>query len=183
MPSAFAHAFSAYAFNSVYAETFRNPRVWIAGMICAAIPDADVISFSLGIPYESLWGHRGITHSLFFSALFGIVIAFIFFRKRNGKNQLIIASYLALCTASHGILDAMTTGGEGVALFAPWDLERYFLPWQVIKVSPIGIEKFFSEWGLRVIVSEFIWVGIPGLILIGLARIVRLIKSKKTPVH
>jgi inner membrane protein len=73
----------------------------------------------------------------------------------------------------------MTTGGEGIALLAPWDLERYFLPWQVIKVSPIGIEKFFSEWGLRVIISEFIWVGIPGLIVIGMARLIRVVKERR----
>lgn len=177
MPSAFAHAFSAYAFNHTMSETFRNPKVWIAGIFCAAIPDADVISFSLGIPYESLWGHRGMTHSLLFAFFLGLTIALIFFRKRSGKNQLIIALYFFICAASHGLLDAMTTGGEGIALLAPWDQERYFLPWKVIQVSPIGIEKFFSEWGLRVIVSEFIWVGIPCLLIIGISK---WLKRKKT---
>ncbi len=173
MPSAFAHAFSAYAFNHTMSDTFRQPKVWIAGIFCAAIPDVDVISFSLGIPYESLWGHRGMTHSLLFSFLLALVVALIFFRKRSGKNQLIIALYLGICGASHGLLDAMTTGGKGIALFAPWDQERYFLPWKVIQVSPIGIEKFFSEWGLRVIISEFIWVGIPCLLIIGFAKLMR----------
>ena len=30
----------------------------LVGM-CAVLPDADVLAFRFGIPYESVWGHRG----------------------------------------------------------------------------------------------------------------------------
>lgn len=55
----------------------------------------------------------------------------------------------------------MTTGGMGVALFSPFSSRRYFLPWQVIRVSPIGITQFLSRWGLRVIASEIVWIWLP----------------------
>jgi inner membrane protein len=45
--------------------------------------------------------------------------------------------------ASHGILDAMTDGGLGVAFFSPFDDTRCFFPFRPIKVSPIGL-SFFS---------------------------------------
>lgn len=65
----------------------------------------------------------------------------------------------------HGFFDAMTNGGLGVAFFAPFDNTRYFLPWQPIQVSPIGVANFFSEWGLSVIISEFLWIWLPALVL------------------
>ncbi len=52
---------------------------------------------------------------------------------------------------SHGVLDAMTTGGEGVAFFAPFDNSRYFLPWREIKVSPIGAAKFLATGGYKLL--------------------------------
>ena len=35
------------------------------GVMCASLPDLDVIGYWLHVPYESFWGHRGISHSLF----------------------------------------------------------------------------------------------------------------------
>ena len=194
MASAFAHALSAYALSRVIplsvGATFpeaaatppkgvlrknsrllfdSNPRVIIAlGIFCAVIPDADVIAFGLGIPYEHVLGHRGITHSFVFAVALGILLTALFFRpeKYSPKQRTIIAAYLIVATASHSMLDALTTGGLGVAFFAPFDNSRYFFPWRVIKVSPIGVGKFFSEWGLRVLKSELVWVGIPSVILI-----------------
>jgi inner membrane protein len=51
--------------------------------------------------------------------------------------------------ASHGILDAMTNGGLGVALLSPLDTTRYFRPWRPIQVSPISLRRFFSDEGVR----------------------------------
>ena len=73
-----------------------------------------------------------------------------------------------LTAASHGALDALTTGGLGVAFFSPWDLERYFFSFRPIRVSPLGIKAFFSSRGLRVLASEFWWVGLPCAAALGL---------------
>src|SRR6267378_8050335 len=55
--------------------------------------------------------------------------------------------FFFLATASHGLLDAMTNGGLGVAFFAPFCDTRYFLPWQPIVVSPaIDPRALRSAW-------------------------------------
>tara|TARA_R100001369_G_scaffold4044_8_gene12153 strand:+ start:56088 stop:56330 length:243 start_codon:yes stop_codon:yes gene_type:complete len=73
---------------------------------------------------------------------------------------------LFLSTLSHGVLDAMTSGGKGVGFFIPFDNSSYFFPFREIKVPPIGIEKFFSEWGINVILSELKYIAIPCFIIL-----------------
>jgi inner membrane protein len=68
-------------------------------------------------------------------------------------------------TASHGALDALTNGGLGVAFFAPFSNARYFFPWRPVEVSPIGVAPFFSEWGVRVLESELVWLWLPAAAL------------------
>ncbi|MBR9860187.1 metal-dependent hydrolase [bacterium] len=167
MASAFGHGFLAFAFNRVLPNVLRDRKVWLWGMFCAIIPDADVISFSFGIPYESFWGHRGFTHSILFAILLASLITFFF----KSKPKVVLWIYFFFCTVSHGILDAMTTGGRGIAFFSPLNNERFFLPFRPIKVSPIGIDRFFGERGLQVIQSEIVWIGIPGLLIIAIAWI------------
>jgi inner membrane protein len=162
MASAFGHALTAVALGSSYPKRMTNWKFWFLGIICSILPDADVLSFKLGIPYDSFWGHRGFSHSLLFALVIGVIISFSFFRKDllsiKGVGYIF---FFFICTASHSILDAMTNGGLGVAFFSPWDEARYFFSWRPIKVSPIGIENFFSDWGKRVVLSELIWIGIP----------------------
>jgi len=74
-------------------------------------------------------------------------------------------TYFFVATASHGFLDAMTNGGLGVAFFSPFDNTRYFLPWRPIVVSPISVNRFFSERGLAVLQSELLWIWIPAGLL------------------
>ena len=172
MASAFGHAFAAVALGTSFSKQLRTWKFWLLGIICSIIPDADVLSFQFGIPYEHFWGHRGFTHSLLFAFLLGIVITLVFYRKRFLTWQgLALIFFFALCTASHSLLDAMTSGGLGVAFFSPWDNTRYFLPWRPIQVSPIGAENFFSEWGLRVIKSEALWIGGPALVYISVSQV------------
>ena len=117
-----------------------------------------------------------MTHSIFFAAVIAALFTLLFFKKDNKK--LLIFFYLFLATVSHGLLDAMTTGGEGVAFFSPFENSRYFLPWREIKVSPIGASKFFSEGGLRVIKSELIWIGIPSVILLSFSYVLKKFVTK-----
>lgn len=176
MASVFGHAVLAIAIGQGLPKKNRDWKVYILGIICTIFPDADVISFRLGIPYESFWGHRGFSHSLLFAVIMGLLIVLLFYRQklrsREGLNYMV---FFSLCTASHGILDAMTTGGLGVAFFSPWDQTRYFFPLRPIKVSPIGIGNFFSEWGLKVLKSEFIWIVMPSVVF---SVIIRLIKKE-----
>ena len=85
--------------------------------------------------------------------------------------------YFFLATASHGFLDSMTDGGLGVAFFAPFDNRRYFLSWTPIRVSPIGIGRFFTSRGYAVLQSELLWIWVPSGVLIGSALFLRRRKS------
>ena len=174
MASAFGHAVTAVALGNMYPERMVSWKFWVLGAICAIMPDADVVAFAFDIPYDHRWGHRGFTHSLLFALITGIVVTFLFFRNNlNTKMALGFILYFTLCTASHGILDAMTTGGRGVAFFSPWNDARYFLPWRPIAVSPIGVGNFFSEWGRRVVLNELVWIGIPSMVFVVLGKIVK----------
>ncbi len=167
MASAFSHALAAAAMGSFYSAKQFGWRSWVLGMLCAILPDADVISFSLGIPYEHVLGHRGFTHSFLFALIWGWIVCELFFRKvpRGSKTWWMLCGYFFLCTASHAVLDALTNGGLGVAFFAPFDNSRYFFPWRPVQVSPIGVENFFSEWGWRVIKSELFYLALPSLVI------------------
>ena len=173
MASAFTHAFVALAAGRVYSSPAGVPaRFWVLSALCAVMPDADVLAFVFRVPYGAVLGHRGLTHSLAFALLTGVVVVLAFFRGEGfGKGALVV--YFFLVTASHGVLDALTDGGLGVAFFAPFDPTRYFFPWRPLVVSPIGVGSFFSGWGLAVILSEFVWVWLPSLLFVFVALALR----------
>ena len=113
-------------------------------------------------------------HSLVFAALMTLVIvAFGFRHGVTGMHPVSMWLYFFLATASHGLLDAMTDGGLGVAFFAPFNNRRYFLPWTPIRVSPIGVGRFFGARGLAVLQSEFIWIWVPTILLAVMALLLR----------
>ena len=71
MASAFGHAALGATLGKLLLPDHRHWPYWVAAGICAALPDVDSVGYRLGVPYASLWGHRGLTHSL----LAAIVIA------------------------------------------------------------------------------------------------------------
>lgn len=178
MPTIFSHAI----FATVAGKSFSKQSGWflVLTAICAMIPDADVISFSFGVSYGSMFGHRGFTHSIFFALLFGSFIGFLVHKYLKTKISLAkLICFFSLATFSHPLLDMMTNGGLGVALFAPFSGERFFFPWRPIVVSPIGF-GFFSSRGLSVILSEMIWVWIPSFILFLSVKLIRRFRNNKT---
>jgi inner membrane protein len=142
-------------------------------MLCSVLPDLDLIGFRFGIPYGNFWGHRGFTHSLLFATLLAVLVSILAFRRLPGASLRWIWSFLFLATASHGFLDAMTDGGLGAAFFSPFNNDRYFLPWRPIRVSPIGIGRFFTERGLDVLRSELLWIWLPAALLAALVWLLR----------
>ncbi len=151
----------------------------MTGAICSVIPDLDVIGFRFGIRYGDFWGHRGFTHSILFAALLASAATLtVFHHVSPGLDRLRMCIYLFLATASHGFLDAMTDGGLGVAFFAPFDNNRYFLPFRPIHVSPIGAGRFFTHRGLEVLQSELLWIWLPAALV---ALSVWLIRRRAAP--
>jgi inner membrane protein len=117
------------------------------------LPDADVIGFFLGVDYGSPWGHRGFTHSLVFAGLVGLVAGVMAGSLRRPSRRIWLLATLVV--SSHPLLDTLTNGGLGCALFWPFDDTRYFAPWRPIPVSPIGL-AFISPYGVMVAAAELI---------------------------
>lgn len=160
MPTLFTHAAVAVAAGQVYPRRPLPFYFWVVSIYCAILPDADVLAFAAGIPYEHMLGHRGLSHSFVGSALIGALGAWRMNSRMDwGFKRLWL--YFTLVTATHGLLDALTNGGHGIAFFAPFSNERYFFPWTPVTVSPIGAYHFFTSRGLAVMASEVKWVWLP----------------------
>jgi inner membrane protein len=173
MASAFGHAAVSLALNQTGLVKQYSWRLMACGVVLSVLPDADSVGFTLGVPYGSFWGHRGFSHSILFAVLISIFTQVLLFRNGKSLGEAIrVFLFLFLSCVSHSILDAMTTGGLGVAFFSPFDNARYFLPFRPIKVSPISINAFFNGKGWAVIQSESIWIGIPCILIIICSRII-----------
>jgi inner membrane protein len=170
--SIFSHAAVALALAPVVLPGRIPVRLAALGAFASVLPDADVAGFRLGIAYGELLGHRGVTHSLPFAALLALALLPLA-GSSPPASRARIWLYLALATASHGVLDALTNGGLGVAFVAPLSGRRYFFPVQPIEVSPIGAAAFFSAWGRRVIASELLWIWLPSAVLATVAVVWR----------
>ncbi|PZS58085.1 metal-dependent hydrolase [Stenotrophomonas maltophilia] len=183
MPSIITHAAVPLALWCAADRGRIPPRLLAAGVIAAMLPDADVLAFALHIPYADAFGHRGASHSLLFAGVLAALAAVLaFFGNRRswsaphspgshrpwsaGVCQPTVAStvqaavFVFICAASHPLLDAMTSGGLGVALAWPWSEQRFFAPWRPIRVSPFA-PQFFSARGLATLLSELRWVWLP----------------------
>ena len=97
----------------------------------------------------------------------------IFFKKDKIFSKSWFAKFIFffLITMSHGILDAFTNGGLGIALLAPFDNTRYFFPYRPIPVSPIGIGSFLSGWGAAVLAAEIVCIWIPLFLIVYLKKL------------
>lgn len=165
MPTILTHALIPVAAGIALGTKRLPPRLVATGMAAAMLPDADVVAFTLGIEYAHALGHRGASHSLVFALACGALAA-------CGARWLKVSAvtafvFIALAAASHPLLDMLTDGGLGVALFWPWSEARHFAPWRVIEVSPFA-NRFFSARGAEVLLSELRWVWLPVLSLAGL---------------
>jgi inner membrane protein len=126
MASAFSHAIIALTMGQAYKNHLINWRVLLLGVVCSIVPDVDVMGFRYGIQYGDMWGHRGFTHSFLFAALLSAGLTVGWYGRKPRAAMAGLFLYLFLCTVSHGVLDAMTDGGLGVAFFSPFDTSRNF---------------------------------------------------------
>ncbi len=163
MPTIFTHAVVPLAIAVAAGRGHISPKLAVAGAVFAILPDADVVAFRFGIDYADTWGHRGATHSFAFAAICAGALALIW---KEARSVLGIA-FLTFAMASHGLLDTLTDGGLGAALYWPFDNARIFAPETPVRVSPIG-RGFFSARGLETILSELRWIWLPCLGLAGL---------------
>ena len=173
MPTIFSHAIFAAVTGKAFLKKPVSAGFWFLTAVCAMIPDADVLSYSFGAERGGMFSHRGFTHSIVFAVLFGTFAAFIARRFLKAPfSSARLAVFFSLATFSHPLLDMLTNGGSGVALFAPLSGRRFAFPWRPIEVSPIGL-RFFSDRGRAVILSEMLWVWLPATAIFVLSLIVR----------
>jgi inner membrane protein len=185
MASFFGHSMGALAIGYC-GKTKKVPwRFWFLAILCGFIPDADVIGYQLGIPYGSMLGHRGFSHSILFALIMAGLALLLFLCgnsqtvrsfRLNGKRYYLVFFFIML---SHSLFDALTTGGHGVGFFIPYSEKRYFFPWRPILVSPLGIQRFFTHRGLEIILNVTYWIGLPSVIMVALVYAIRIILSRK----
>jgi inner membrane protein len=159
MPTIFTHPAVPLALGLGLGAHTISRRLLLAGVALSMLPDLDVLAFQFAIPYEAGLGHRGFSHSLIFAALVALLGALLL--RRYQERFVPSLLFLLIVTVSHGVLDALTNGGHGIAFFWPYSLERYFAPVQFIEVSPLSAVRFFSPRGATVLMSEFLWVWLP----------------------
>jgi inner membrane protein len=159
MPTALTHALAGLGVGALLAP---GPMSWpyhALTPVLGLLPDVDAAAFPLGIPYDARFGHRGFCHSLLFALLSAGLAALATSGALGVPWWRLWACFFAVI-GLHPVLDALTDGGLGVALFSPFDDRRYFFPWRPIRVSPIGW-AVFSRQGREALVSEVLWVWAP----------------------
>lgn len=141
-------------------------RLMVAGALCGVMPDLDFVSVMMGFDrYSGTYGHRGFTHSLGFALLIGLMGALWpadGWRRRAGRG-----AFLALCTASHPLLDSLFDVGICSAWFWPLDGARHCLGWRPVPMQ--GVALFGGERFLL----ELQWIGVPLLVLANVGTLVR----------
>lgn len=181
MPTAISHPAVALGILPCFRAIWRYPVLIVVAIFLSIAPDLDIIGFRLGIPYDHLLGHRGLSHSLPFALVVSLVLAWMFAR-RYPLSSYRLAGFFFISMASHGVLDALTSGGLGVAFFAPFSEIRYFFEIRPIAIAPLSVERFFSARGLVVLVSEIKWVWLPMFGVAIVALVVRFLLARRAAV-
>jgi inner membrane protein len=112
MPSIITHAAVPLALWCAADRGRIPPRLLVAGVIAAMLPDADVLAFALHIPYADAFGHRGASHSLLFAGVLAALAAVLaFFGSRRpwsagvptkvGTYRATAAVFVFVCAAIH----------------------------------------------------------------------------------
>jgi inner membrane protein len=171
MPTVLTHAAVPLAIGLALGPQVVSRRLLIAGVVACMLPDLDVLAFRLGVAYSDAAGHRGITHSLVFSLLLAMIAAALARGLRTSRRTAFL--FVFASAASHGLLDMVTNGGMGVALWWPLSNERFFFPWQVIEASPLSLRRVFSARGAAVFGSEILWVWLPTMAVASVAVLAR----------
>lgn len=156
MPTVFTHPVVPLAIGLGLGRKVIPTHLIAAGIAVSVLPDMDVLAFRFGVSYASDIGHRGFSHSLVFAAIVALLGAG-YYRRCFTKTFW----FLFAVATSHGVLDALTNGGLGIAFFWPFSTERFFIPVRPIEVSPLSIGRFMSARGAAVMLSEILWVWLP----------------------
>jgi len=173
MPTIISHAAIPLALGLGLGEA-RIPRpLLLTGIATSMLPDADVILMRFGVTYDSIWSHRGFSHSIVLALLVAAGAALLL---RRVAPPLTAFAFVFIATVSHGLLDMLTNGGHGVAIFWPLSDQRYFFDWRPIQVAPLVTNHFVSRLASRagaLAWTEGLWIWLPAAIVAMALRTVR----------
>jgi inner membrane protein len=170
MPSLLGHAAAGLAITSAFHRDKLPRRTWGLAAFCAMAPDFDWFVSLLPLHRGHFLNHRGVTHSLFAAVLLAAVVYFIAFRPHQRRGAVWLC--LTVAALSHGLLDACTSGGVGVALFMPFSETRWACIWQPGHVAPLP--RGADTWAfLSSIWSEAMWIGMPAVVVSAWSRLMR----------
>jgi inner membrane protein len=145
---------------------------WVLAALLPMVPDLDAFSLA---PSNSPWGHRGLTHSLLFALWLGALAASLTFRYLRTSFAWLTAVFFAI-TASHGLLDALTRGGEAIPFF--WPSTARYGSWGPMPLPDIALELPDPRRS-RALRSEMLWVWLPTALVVGLVMVYRLHKRAR----
>ena len=134
--------------------SWRDRWRWILALAlvsCAA--DLDLVLLLFGDESNSIWGHRGFTHSLAAGAVVAGVFALVARRWGTGSGRAWILGFLVFGT--HLVLDCMNVGTKGVPWLWPLSSTYHALPWRPIP-AVISAHDFLSWRGVPVLLAELV---------------------------
>jgi len=111
----------------------RRVLFWLL-VLCANLPDIDVLFSLFGGRFYSLQYHRGITHSFIFAPFFALLPAALFYAFGKLKNFKLLWFTAFLGIVIHIFFDLVTP--FGTEIFMPFSASRYSLDWMFI-IDPL----------------------------------------------
>lgn len=118
-----------FALGICTAETIRKREegkgILFLGAVVQCLPDIDTLA-ALFVPADrSLLIHRGLTHSLFFAIVGGLLLSLIIYPifKRKGKAFLTVFLFVVFQLTLHDLLDLCNAYGTG--LLEPFSHHRF----------------------------------------------------------
>jgi inner membrane protein len=171
MPTIFGHAVAGLTIAAAFKGDRLPRRTWIVATACAVAPDADWFVSLLPLARGHALNHRGAAHSLFAALVLATLALVVAYRPLQRRFRLWLC--LAAAAVSHGLLDACTCGGVGVALFMPFSDTRWACVFQPVHVSPLPLNPSAVELFVAQLWTEAVWIGLPALLIVGWTRLVR----------
>jgi inner membrane protein len=124
---------------------------WFAAV--SLVADADFVLVALGAPKDSIWGHRGVSHSLLLAVVAGVVCAWV--ARRWGQKVLQWGVMGFAVYTSHLVFDCLNVGSLGVPWFWPLSWTNFTIPWSPIP-SVRTASEFLTPLGLPVLAAEVV---------------------------
>jgi len=173
MPMTTTHALVPLAATLAFAKAPVPWRLVIVAAFASAAPDLDWFFRHLfHVAPESIYAHRGATHSLFAALSAGLLAASA--HRQLGVRPLAAGVAVSAAMATHGLLDMMTNSVQPVAYLWPLSSVRLFADWRPFHGSEVHMAHLFAQTWVR-FRSELWQIIIPMFALAAVIRGFRLL--------